>query len=258
MEHLISASTRARAVEKTASTLGVTLPPGYLEQLAQAHTFADTAAQISTTADDLLTAVFAAIDEGRDYRSDPTVQRLALDHQLTSLNLGQTTERRVNHLLAAALTDWADDILDGWADALEPHSAALVAAAEAGLSLTSVEARSVATMRQLHDAQIAAKAWTEAVRGFYTLAAASGVRYAGDTAMLALTPARKAALEPAIKMARDARADVDAWSLARCGIPLELATLDDYMARAATFEADRQAEERAEVEARQRRVANSW
>jgi hypothetical protein len=104
MEHLISARTRAQSVAKTAATLGVAPPAGYLEQVTQAHAFADSAAQIATTADDLLTAVFAAIEDGRDYRSDETVQRLALDHQLTSLNVGQTTERRVNQLLAAALT----------------------------------------------------------------------------------------------------------------------------------------------------------
>jgi hypothetical protein len=236
----------------------VTLPPEYLEQVAQAHTFAEKIAQIATTADDLITAVFTAIDEGRDYRSDPTVQRMALDHQLTSLNLGQTTERRLNHMLAAALTDWAGDILEGWADALEPHSAALVAAAEAGLSLTSLHASSVTTMRQLHDARIAVKAWTAAINGFYTLATVSGVRYAGPVSTLALTPASKADLEPAIKMARDARTDIDAWTLARCGIPLELATLDEFKSRAATFEHDRQAEERAETEARRQRVGNSW
>jgi hypothetical protein len=66
--------------------------------------------------------------------------------------------------------------------------------------------------------------------------------------MLALTPARKAELASAIKAARDARTDVDAWILARRGIPLKLATLGGFMARAATFNADRQAEERARAE----------
>lgn len=45
-------------------------------------------------------------------------------------------------------------------------------------------------------------------------------------------------------MARTARTDIDAWLLARCGLDLRLATLGDFMARVATFNADREAEER--------------
>jgi hypothetical protein len=248
MQHLISARTRAQSVDKTAATLGATLPAEYLEQVARAHTFADKVAQIAATADDLLGAVFTAIGEGRDYHGDSTVQRLALDHQLASLNLGRTTERRLNDMLTAALTDCADEILDDWADALEPHSAALVDAAQAGLSLTNLDARNVDTMRQQHGAQVAVKAWADAVNGFHALAAVSGVRIAGDTSALALTPARRADLKPAMEVARDAQTDVDAWTLARCGLPLELPTLGDYMARSAIYEADRQAEERAYAE----------
>ncbi|MFA1705522.1 aldehyde dehydrogenase [Mycobacterium intracellulare] len=252
MEHLISARTRAQTVDKTAATLGVALPAKYVEQVAQTHAFADAAAQIAATADDLLTAVFAAIEDGRDYHSDPSVQRLALDHQLTSLNLGRTTERRVNEMLAAALTDWADDILDGWADALEPHSAALLAAAEAGLSPNSADAaaaKGVDAMRLLHDAQIAVKAWTDAVNGFYALAAVSGISYRGQ-GPLVLTSARRAVLEPAYEMARDARIDVDAWVLARCSIPLRLATIGEFMSRVAHYQADKAAEDRAREQRR--------
>jgi hypothetical protein len=45
-------------------------------------------------------------------------------------------------------------------------------------------------------------------------------------------------------MARDEHTDVDAWILARCGLSLRLATLGDFMARVATFDADVQAEHR--------------
>ena len=108
MQHLISARSRAMTVEKAAAVLGVALPAGYLEQIAQAQAFADRAGQIAVTAEDLLAAVFEAIEDGRDHHSDKKVQRLALDHQITSLNLGQSVERRVNQLHLAALSDWAD------------------------------------------------------------------------------------------------------------------------------------------------------
>lgn len=262
MDHLISARTRAQAVDKAAETLSVPLPAAYREQVAQADAFADAAAQIAVTTDDLHAAVFDAIEAGGNYRTDKTVQRLTLDHQLTAQNIGSSARKRADQLLAAALSDHADDILEGWASALEPHSAALEAAAEAIPSLNLRDGHDAAThggdvLRHWASARTAVDAWTTAERGFYALAAVAGISYRG-TGTLALTPARKAELEPAFETARDARTDIDAWILARCGLPLRLATLGDFMTRAAQFNADHEAEARAEDERRKQSVANSW
>lgn len=261
MQHLVTARAHAMTVTKAADRLGVPLPDAYLEQVAQIDAFTDAVSRIAATTEQLDAAVFDAIEAGRDYHNDKTVQRLALDRQLTATNIGERARGRALELLAAALADHADTILHGWAHGLAPHTAALRAAADAGLDLDN-DAAAIAkggnVMHMMHDAQIAAVGWTEAVRGFYALAAVSGVRYAGDTATVALTPARAAALAPAYELARKARTDVDAWLLTRCGIQLRLATLAEFMARAATFTADRQAEERANEEARRQRVVNSW
>lgn len=127
------------AVTKAADTLGVPLPAGYVEQAAQAQAFADAAAQIGASAGDLNAAVLDAIEQGRDYHSDKTIQRLALDRQLAG-GIDEAARSRVDQLLATALADWADDILEGWADALTPHAAALVAAAQAKLNLDAADA----------------------------------------------------------------------------------------------------------------------
>lgn len=57
--------------------------------------------------------------------------------------------------------------------------------------------------------------------------------------------ARLAELAPAYEMAREARTDVDAWVLARCGIRLRLATLDEFARRGAQLKADTEAEARS-------------
>ena len=272
MLHLVSARTHAATVAKAADRLGIPLPAAYLEQVAQVEAFTDAVAQIRATPEQLDAAVFAAIEAGRDYHTDKTVQRLALDRQLVASNIGDRARSREVELLAAALADHADSILESWSAALDPHADALAVAAEAGLDLDDDAAairKGGAVMQQLHDAQNAAVVWTEALRGFNALAAASGVRVAGYPVPLALTPARRADLIPAVELARDARTGLnalardartepDAWDLARTDLPLRLATIAEFSARAATFNADAAAAEHAAEQARLERVVNSW
>jgi hypothetical protein len=158
MQHLISARTHAQAVERAADVLACPLPTPYVEQVAEAQAFADAAAQVGASAEDLNSAVLDAIEQGRDYHSDKTVQRLMLDRLLTSQSIGERARTRVDQLLATALADHADSILAGWADALDTHTAALAVAAEAGLNLKNsdvVVAKGGNVMHQLHDAQTA-------------------------------------------------------------------------------------------------------
>ncbi len=99
-------------------------------------------------------------------------------------------------------------------------------------------------MHHLHNAQIAVKAWAAAEHGFHALAAVSGVSI-NVPGTVALTPARLAELEPAYELARDERSrEVGVWVLARCGIALQLATLNEFTRRATQFRADTEAEAR--------------
>lgn len=243
----ISARTRAQAVTNAAATLGVALPPDYFQQVAAAEAFNDAATKTVCQRETLNRAVLDAIEAGRDYHADPRIQRLALNAQLTDGDILADVRARTEQLMLAALRDHADDILDGWADALGEHAAKLTAAAGAGVNLkdaTGAVARGGAIMAHLHNAQIGVKAWTAAANGFYALAAVAGVKINADPVTV-LTPARLAELEPAFDMARDELArEVGAWILARNGIALELATLDEFKKRAAQHKADTEAEAR--------------
>jgi hypothetical protein len=262
MLHLVSTSTHGRTVTRTADTLGVPLPTGYIEQVADVDAFTAAVADITVTTDQLQTAVLSAIENGKDYRTDKTVLRLALDRSLTAEDISAVARTRASQMLAAALTDWADEILDDWADALEPHSAALVAAADAGLSdleqTAGVIAKGGDNMDTLHHAQVAVSAWNAAVNGFCSLAIVSSVGFQGDVSVMIRTPARLTDLEPAFALARNEKTQVDVWTLTRCGVAMRLATLQQFMSRAAQFNADLQAEHRADDERRKQRVANSW
>jgi hypothetical protein len=238
----ISARTRAQAVTNAADTLGVPLPPEYFEQVAAAEAFL-AAANRQTVCQkvDLHGAVLDAIQEGRNYVTDKRIQAMALNVQLTQGNILADARARSEKLMLAALRDHADDILDSWADPLDEHAAKLAAAAKAGVKLGDANgamARGVTTMTHLHNAQIGVKAWTAASRGFYALAAVAGVRINADSVTV-LTPARLADYEPAIDMAREERArEVSAWVLARCDLPLKLATLDEFKKRAEQYRSD--------------------
>ena len=243
----ISAHTRALAVTNAADTLHVALPPAYVEQFAEAEAFSAAASQTVCRRESLHRAVLDAIQQGRDYLSDPVIRAMALNAQLTDGNILAAARSRTEQLKLAALSDHAGDILDGWADALDEHSAKLAAAADAGVNLNDAAgavARGGAIMSHLHNAQVAVRAWTTATNGFYALAAVAGVRNSADSVTV-LTPARLADLVPAYEMARDERArEVGVWVLARCGLPLRLATLDEFKERAAQMKADAQAEAR--------------
>lgn len=245
----ISARSYAQIVEKSADELGVALPARYFEHIEQARTLAESVSAIARVqADQLTTAALTALEAGRDHHTDKNVLRLLLDRTLSLSGIDQTARERADQAFRNMLTDCADDILESWSDALEPHSEHLSAAATAGLNLhrpDAVIAQGGDIMKLAHHAQAAVAAWSTAVTGFAALATVTGVNHNRRTAPMMFTPARRAELAPAFELARDEQTDVDAWVLARCGIPLELATIGDFMARAATFEADRQAEYQA-------------
>ena len=157
----ISAHTRAQAVTNAADTLHVALPSAYVDQFAEAEAFVEAANQTVCRRESLHRAVLDAIQQGRDYLSDPVIRAMALNAQLTDGNILAAARSRTEQLKLAALSDHAGDILDGWADALDEHSAKLAAAADAGVNLNDAAgavARGGAIMSHLHNAQVAVRA----------------------------------------------------------------------------------------------------
>ncbi|WP_162562211.1 hypothetical protein [Mycolicibacterium iranicum] len=90
-----------------------------------------------------------------------------------------------------------------------------------------------------NDAQHAIKAWDAAASGLTAFAAAARVNT--EQRYLVFTDSDAATVQPALTTARQAGAShVDAWTLARHGTPLDLATLKTFTARVARHQAEDQ------------------
>ncbi|ULE32580.1 aldehyde dehydrogenase [Mycobacterium sp. IDR2000157661] len=262
MQHLITAQTHARTVAQTAETLGAPLPAAYLDALDRADALAGAVSPIAkASAGQLTNAAISALEQGRDPHTDKAVQRLLTSRVLASSGIEQAARTHVNQLLAAALCDHADEVLTGWADALEPYAADLYAAAEAvpHLNVTDTD-RAIKTggetMHHLHKVQAAVVAWEAATHGFNMLGMVAGIRSGPRTAPLILTPASHDDLEPAYEL--KPAGDLDVWELAKFGLPLRLATLGEYMERVAQFQADRAAAQREDEQRSKDRLVKSW
>lgn len=226
-------------IRNAAHTIGVPLPPTLTKQLEQADALVHAAETMLGTSGDLNSAILDAIEAGRDYHNDPAVQRTALDRMIANFQSHGVTEAahaRAMQRRRDALTEHADDILQAWADAVEPHSAALAAAA-AGLpthdlaDTATIIAAGLDAVQHWNDAQHAIKAWDAAASGFAAFAAAARVNTDNQRHLL-FTDADTATVRPALTTARQA----DAWTLARHGIPLDLATLNTFTARVAAHQ----------------------
>jgi hypothetical protein len=243
----MSVTTRALAqlVTQAARTLGVPPPAAFTEQLDAANQLV-TAAHNIHGADKLRAAVLAALAEGRDYHADKEIGRLLLDAVLSDqLEIGIAARDRSVVDIEAALFEHADALLTGWADALEPHSQALAAAAAALPNpnlddYQAVVARGPKAMQHWAAAQEAVKQWKAATDGFRGLASAARITVDKRSPHI-LTAADIATIGQAQATAMREGKQVDAWILARHAVPPRLPTLGEYMERVAMHEQQRQA-----------------
>lgn len=245
----------ASQVRKASVTLAVPLPAGLVERLDHADTLADTAASALNQGGDLNEAVLDAIEAGRAIHTDKAVQRFALERMLANQGhgLAEAGRRRSMQQKRAALVDYADVVLDEWDAALEPHTAALEAAV-AALPVHNLDnVQDVITLgpdavQHWTNAKRSIAMWSAAINGFTAFAAAAHVDYNGHRAQI-LTDADAATLEPARQTARlEGSRDVDAWILARHGIPLSLTTISEFHTRTTTFDSLWQAAESTDNE----------
>lgn len=233
----------ASQVRKTAEKLGVPLPAALVEQLDHADHLTHTAETMLGGAGDLNEAVLDAIEAGRDFHTDKTVQRRVLERMLANQGHGIADAARQRSLeqKRAALVEHADDVLDEWDAALEPHTAALTAAVAALRvhdldNVQGVITQGTDAVQHWTNAKRSLAMWSAAVQGFAGFADAARVDYSEHQAQI-LTDADAAALAPAWQTARsESTRQLDAWILARHGVPLSLASIAEFRTRTAAFD----------------------
>ncbi|MHA7650142.1 hypothetical protein ACX9NE_10405 [Mycobacterium sp. ML4] len=219
------------------------LPADLIKQLDQADALVRTAETLRG-AGDLNEAILDALEAGRDYRDDRAVQRAAIDSLVANFQSHGVVEAanvRAMNRRRAALVEHAGDVLTAWQDALEPHSAALAAAAAElpthDLSNTAaIISAGLDAVQHWRDAQTAIAVWNAAASGFVAFAGAARIN--AQPRYLVFTDSDAAAVKPALAGGRQP----DAWTLACHGVPLDLPTVDEFRARVERHEADDAAE----------------
>lgn len=249
-----SARAQAHLVISAARALAVPLPAEFTAQL-------DDGARVVAAAEaiprpyELTARVLDALAAGRDYHTDKQVQAMLLDCVLVGqLNVGGAAVERADMGCGDALTEHADSILTAWADSLDAHGAALLAAAAvlpADLTATDAIVKAGAeAMTHWAAAQTAIKLFRVAVDGFAALATTARVTVVKKNPAI-VTRADVATLGEAEATAMREGRPVDVWMLARHQAPLRLATLQEYQQRVAAHEQQRQAAALAYEEQRQ-------
>ena len=231
-------------VQQTSALLGVKLPKRFSDDVAAASAVLNAAEEIGDSSAALNAAVLDAIAEGADYRTDPAVTGLLLDAALVRVTgIGEAARARADQTIANALIAHADPILSAWRDALEPHTQTLTVAVDAvptnlddGAAVKAAGDRAMNLWGPTQPPQVLGRA----SRRVHSVSPhRADHRQQGQRGH----PHRRDfdILEPVEVEARTTGVRIDAWMLARHGVPLSLARIGTYMERVAVHEQQRQA-----------------
>ncbi len=244
-------------VQQTSALLGVKLPKRFSDDVAAASAVLNAAEEIGDSSAALNAAVLDAIAKGADYRTDPAVTGLLLDAALVRVTgIGEAARARADQTIANALVAHADPSCPLGAT---PSSHTLKHSPQQSDTRMPTNIDDGAAVKAAGDramllsgpTQAAVKCWASAVGGFVALAHTARITANKGNAAI-LTDVGFDVLEPVEVEARSTGTRIDAWLLARHGVPLSLARIGTYMERVAVHEQQRQA---AALQAQQR--ANS-
>jgi len=196
-------------------------------------------------------AALAAIDAGQDPAADPEVQRILTSRQIGQEGLtGQLRTRMLQRMLAV-LRESVENLIDTWQAPFHEAAAVIVETREAlgGIDLNdsqAILARGGDAADQWGRATNANRTIREIVGAWNTLAAeAQFVPGSTHYLMLRFTnPTLEQWEEHSLRERK-----LTAWEAHALGLPLDLATPTEYMDRIAALDTQRQARERAAIQA---------
>lgn len=240
---IISSSAMATVISAVSKKLGTELPNDYTAALTVARSLPSAADQLADLSE-LHTAALDAIAANRDPAADKTVQRLAIHRALTDAGIRAAAEARATVDIRTAIAEHSDAIIESWSQAIQADLVTLAdAAAELHLdSLTGVDhthLRQTGRLVLWSDASNAADRADEAVRGIEAILGALAVNHDKQRRALLLSPDITLDAYNSI-----GTADRGAWSVARTGAPLRLASVPDFTAAVGRIAAEAQAAQR--------------
>jgi hypothetical protein len=245
---IVSARIFANQITTTATKLGVALPKPFAAAIDQAHKLTAAAEAFGDPPGAVAGRAITVLLAGDDPTDDAELQRLVLRRNIADFGLRNAATDHADGLLAAAIVEHADAILSGWNKALAGDYEALTHAAER-LSVPVLAAAETAELRRTGGLHI----WSHALAandridiahtGFKAVVTALQVQHQHEHRALALTDA--SGIDSVNALATSEGHDPDAWTIARTGAPLSLATTAEFMARIADYTAAKQARQRA-------------
>ncbi|MGV0993424.1 MAG: hypothetical protein ACOYB7_14350 [Mycobacterium sp.] len=246
---IISTAALAANIRTTSDKLGVRLPTGFTAALTAARELPNTAGALAGCIPQLHAAALNALAAGKDPADDKDVQKFIVHTALAGSGLQQAAGQRANADLRDAINEFADDIIGVWADALRDDLAVLQSAVtELHLAdLTAADHTQLRQRGQLNlwaDAANAADRADAAMSGYHAILSAIAVNSNASNRPLMLAP------DIGLPEFSSLTGKSTAWTVARTGTPLRLASIGEYTGAVGRIMAERGALER-KVEAEQ-------
>lgn len=254
---IVTASAHARHLQSVAKKLDCDLPAPFLAALDTARQLIDTTDKLGGESGAINARAVTLLLDGKNPVVDPELQRLITARALAEGGIRYAGAERAADLITDAINTHADTILAAWSAELAEDYAALDRAGDKLSATTNLDTAEPLAMKRAGHLAVWSEALTAADRvriaaeGFQAIAAALHLQYQPEHQPLALTAAPLGDVEAAQRLAASEGRDPDAWTLARVGAPLALATVAEFMERIAVLTAARQARHKAREDAQQ-------
>lgn len=242
---IVSAATHTRVIETTAKKLGVPLPAKFVDAMATARKLVRDTEALEGATGNLNDRVIHVLLEGQDPGADPEVQNLIAQRVLGDSGIRHAGVEYASDLISAAIAENSEATLTAWAKAVAPDCAKLTEAAHRLDDRVLIEAQAHELKRRglidiWSEALGAADRINNAHTGFKAIITAIHVQHQREHRALALIP------DADIDTIAEANTqnDLDAWTIARLGHPLRLATVSEFVAAIGNYTAAKQARQR--------------
>ncbi|UUO03856.1 hypothetical protein M4D79_14140 [Mycolicibacterium novocastrense] len=246
---IVSANAHATLIRTTARKLGASLPEAFEQAITDAQALREATQRIEGNAAAVNQRIINCLRDGQDWRTDKQVQALMFERVAAANGIRQAGEEAATDSVAQAIAEHADTIIASWADALSQAATTLTDAAQR-LDIDDLDPREV-DMQLLSrknlvpvwaEANSAAERFTTALNGWRAIATATQLPRQRQHEPLILTDAALSVIDGTRTGNRN---EATAWSLARAGAKLHLATLNDYTLRVSRYTAEQQERQRA-------------
>ncbi len=236
MTSAITGSAYSSLIRTTTKKLDASLPTSFDVALDQARAIREATAQIEGSAAAVNARIINCLKAGSDWRTDKELQGLMFERVAAANGIRVAGVDAAEEMIVTGIVEHTEAIISAWSDALAPDIAALAEAAKhidiADLADADVPQLSRKKLVAVWaDARTAVERFKIALQGWGMVAAAARLPRSRDNEPFVMTDSVPDAVTLGGGQA------ITAWTLARAGAPLSLATPAEYLGRLQRHEA---------------------